>query len=143
MTVYVRMYIGVLMRMLNVHVYLCAGVSQAACYFVRMCNSHSEILQYSSETLRKIGVKWSKPPKRVVRKALFYMRIWSRRYEHPAHTATVRGDAVTTIHSTVKPEVKLGVMYARSVANKLDYVFDHIIDNNLDIVALTENMAIK
>ena len=28
MTVYVRMYIGVLMRMLNVHVYLCAGVSR-------------------------------------------------------------------------------------------------------------------
>ena len=103
-----------------------------------MCYSHSEILQYSSETLRKIGVNWSKPPKRVVRKALFSMRIWSRRYEHPAHIATVRGDAVTTIHSTVKPEVKLGVMNARSVANKLDYVFDHIIDNNLDIVALTE-----
>ena len=38
----------------------------------------------------------------------------------------------------MKPEVKLGVMNARSVANKLDYVFDHIIDNNLDIVALTE-----
>ena len=28
MTVYVRMYIGVLMRMLNVHVYLCAWVSR-------------------------------------------------------------------------------------------------------------------
>ena len=118
-------------------IFVCRGV-QAACYFVRMCNSHSEILQYSWETLRKIGVNWSKPPKRVVRKALFYMRIWSRRYEHPAHTATVRGDAVTTIHSTVKPEVKLGVMNARSVANILDNVFDHIIDNNLDIVALTE-----
>ena len=50
----------------------------------------------------------------------------------------MRGDAVTTIYSTVKLEVKLGVMNARSVANKLDYVFDHIIDNNLDIVALTE-----
>ena len=101
-----------------------------------MCNSHSEIVQYSSETLRKIGVNWSKPPKRVVRKALFSIRIWSRRYEHPAHIATVRGDAVTTIHSTVKPEIKLVVMNASSVANKLDYVFDHIIDNNL--VALTE-----
>ena len=50
----------------------------------------------------------------------------------------MRGDTVTTINPTVKPEVKLGVMNARSVANKLDYVFDHIIDNNLDIVALTE-----
>ena len=29
-------------------------------------------------------------------------------------------------------------MNARSVANNLDYVFDHTIDNNLDIVALTE-----
>ena len=38
----------------------------------------------------------------------------------------------------MKSEVKLGVMKARSVANKLDYVFDHIIYNNLDIVALTE-----
>ena len=103
-----------------------------------MCNSHPEILQYSSETLRKIGVNWSKPPKRVVRKALFSMRIWSRRNEHPVHTATVRGDSVTTINPTVKPEVKLGVMNARSVANQLDYVFDHIIDNNLDVVALTE-----
>ena len=116
---------------------MCRGV-QTACYFVRMCNGRSDILQYSSETLRKIGVNWLKPPKRVVRKALFSMRIWSRRYEHPVHTATVRGDTVTTINPTVKPEVKLGVMNARSVANKLDYVFDHIIDNNLDIVALTE-----
>ena len=48
------------------------------------------------------------------------------------------GDAITTINPIVKPEVKLGVMNVRSVANKLDYLFDHIIDNNLDIVALTE-----
>ena len=38
----------------------------------------------------------------------------------------------------MKPEVKLVVMNARSVGNKQEYVFDHIIDNNLDIVALTE-----
>ena len=106
--------------------FVCRGV-QAACYFVRMCNSHSEILQYSSETLRKIGVNWSKPPKRVVRKAFFSMRICSRRYEHPAHTQQC---VVMQLQlSTVKPEVKLGVMNARSVANKLDYVFDHIIHN--------------
>ena len=29
-------------------------------------------------------------------------------------------------------------MNVRSVRNKLDYVFDHIFDNDLDIVALTE-----
>ena len=85
-----------------------------------------------------MGVNWSKLSKRVVRKALFSMRIWSRCYEHHVHTATVRGDAVTTINPTMKPEVKLGVMNSRSVANKLDYVLDHIIDNNPDIVALTE-----
>ena len=67
----------------------------------------------------------------------------SRRYEHPVHAATVRGDAVTTINPTVKPEVKLGVVNIRYVGNQLDYVFDHIIDNNLDIVAIDRNMVIK
>ena len=67
-----------------------------------MCNSNHGTLQYSSETLRKIGVNWSIPPKRVVRKTLFSTRIWSRH------------------------------------CDKLDYVFDHIFDNDLDIVALTE-----
>ena len=69
---------------------------------------HSGMLQYSSVTLRKIGVNWSIPPKRVVRKALFSTRIWSRRYEHHVYAATVRGDAVTTINPTGKLEVKLG-----------------------------------
>ena len=99
--------------------------------------------QYSSETLRKIGANWTIPPKRVVRKALFSTRIWSRRCEHPVHAATVCGDIITTIKSTVKPEVKLGVMNVRSVRNKLDYVFDHIFDNDLDIVALTETWLSK
>ena len=44
-------------------------------YFDRLCSSHSGMLQYSSETLRKIGVNWSIPPKCVVRKALFSTRI--------------------------------------------------------------------
>ena len=105
-----------------------------------MCNSHSGMLQYLSETLRKLGVNWSIPPKRVVRKTLFSTRIWSPRYEYPVHAATVRGDAFTTINPTVKHDVKLGLMNVRSVGNKLDYAFDHIIDNNLDIVALTETL---
>ena len=75
---------------------------------------------------------------RIVRKDLFSTRIWSKRSEHPVHAATVGGDIVTTIKSAVKPEVKLGVMNVRSVRNKLDYVFDHIFDNDIDIVALTE-----
>ena len=110
----------------------------AARYFVRMCNSNSGMLQYSSETLRKIVVNCSIAPKRVVRKALFSTRIWSRRYKHPVHAATVRGDVVITINPTMKPLVKIGLMNARSVGNKIDYVFDSIIDNNLDLVALTE-----
>ena len=97
-----------------------------------MCDSHSGMLQYSSETLRKIGVNWAIPPKCVVRKALFSTRIWSRRCEHPVHAATVRGDIVTTIKSTVKPEVKLVRNWTMTI------VFDHIFDNDLDIVALTE-----
>ena len=55
-------------------------------------------------------------------------------YEHPVHAETVRGDLVTTI----KPTVKLRVMNARSGRNKLDSVFGHTFDNDLDIVALTE-----
>ena len=38
----------------------------------------------------------------------------------------------------MKPEVKLWLINARSVGNKLDNVFYHIIDKILDIVALTE-----
>ena len=52
-------------------------------------------------------------------------------------------DAVTTINPTVKPEVKLGVMNALYVGIKLYYVFDHILDNNLDIVALTETWLLN
>ena len=85
-----------------------------------MCNNYSGMFQYLSETLHKIGVNWSIPPKHVVRKALFTTRFWSRRYEHPVHAATVRGDTVTTIKLTLKPEVKLGAMNARSVGNKLE-----------------------
>ena len=94
--------------------------------------------QYSLETLRKIGVNWTIHPNRIVIKDLFSTQIWSRRCEHPVHAATVRGDIVTTIKSTVKPEVKLGVMNVRSVCNKLDYGLDHIFDNDRDIVALTK-----
>ena len=43
MTVYVRMYIGVLMRILNVHVYLCAGVSRLPA-ILSECVTHSGIV---------------------------------------------------------------------------------------------------
>ena len=34
--------------------------------------------------------------------------------------------------------VGLGVMICRSMDNKSDYIFDHMVDNNPDIMALTE-----
>ena len=36
------------------------------------------------------------------------------------------------------PGVKLGVMNCQSIGGKLDFVFDHIKEYQLDIVALTE-----
>ena len=98
-----------------------------------MCNGRAGLLQYSSEALRNIGTQCTAAPKRDVRKILFSRRIWSRRSAHSAPEKDV-----AAAKPRVQPEVKLGVMNARSVGNKLDYVFDHIVDNNLDIVALTE-----
>ena len=53
-------------------IFVCRGV-HAASYFVRMCNSHSVMLQYSSETLRKTEVNWSIPPKRVRKVFIFIL----------------------------------------------------------------------
>ena len=36
------------------------------------------------------------------------------------------------------PSVKLGVMNCQSISEKLDFVFDHVKEYQLDIVALTE-----
>ena len=47
------------------------------------------------------------------------------------------GNTQTTVTDEQK-NVGLGVMNCRSMDNKSDYIFDHMVDNNLDIVALTE-----
>ena len=46
-------------------------------------------------------------------------------------------DHSVTVRKSV-PGVKLGVMNCQSISGKLDFVFDHINEYQLDIVALTE-----
>ena len=114
-----------------------------------MCDAKLlDILKYSSDAFRSFGENITVPPPRYVRKRLFKCRIWSRRSKF---TPAVSGDcvvprtvrqknAVEEKNARIKsrPVVELGVMNCRSVDNKLDYIFDHCKDNNLDIVALTK-----
>ena len=85
-----RTCLCVLMRMLNVHVYLCTWVITRPAILSECVTVTLECFNIRRR-LRKIGVNWSIPPKRVVRKAVFSTRIRSRRYgyEHPVHAATV------------------------------------------------------
>ena len=46
-------------------------------------------------------------------------------------------DHIVTVRKSL-PGVKLGVMNCQSISGKLDFVFDHIKEYQLDIVALTE-----
>ena len=46
-------------------------------------------------------------------------------------------DHIVTVRKSV-PGVKLGVMNCQSISGKLDFVFYHIKEYQLDIVALTE-----
>ena len=46
-------------------------------------------------------------------------------------------DHIVTVRNSVSG-VKLGVMNCQSISGKLDFVFDHINEYQLDIVALTE-----
>ena len=45
---------------------------------------------------------------------------------------------VRTVHVTSVSDVRLGVMNVSSLVNKMDCVIDHITDNKLDIVGITE-----
>ena len=48
-------------------------------------------------------------------------------------------DHIVTVRKSV-PGIKLGVMNCQSISEKLDFVFDHIKEYQLDIVALTETL---
>ena len=106
------------------------------------------MIKYSSEALRLHGS--TNPPKRDIRKRLFKLGIWSCRSKYIPISATPVSHERNT-QTTVTDEQKnvgrsrvtrsrlgLGVMNCHSMDNKSDYLFDHMIDNNLDIVALTE-----
>ena len=82
---------------------------------------------------------------RDVRKKLFRLRIWSPRqkYENKIKTENSKSNIpenvmVKTVNTTSVSDVTLGVMNVSSLGNKMDCVIDHITDNRLDIVGITE-----
>ena len=97
-------------------------------------------LSYSGDALRSFNVQPTSQLRRDVRKRLFSLRIWSPRYKHVNKgNSNVKPsfDLIVTVRKSV-PGVKLGVMNCQSINGKLDFVFDHIKEYQLDIVALTE-----
>ena len=65
---------------------------------------------------------------------------WSPRYKHVNKgNSNVKQsfDHIVTVRKSV-PGVQLGVMNCQSISGKLDFVFDHIKEYQVYIVALTE-----
>ena len=93
-------------------------------------------LSYSGDALRSFNVQPTSQLRRDVRKRLFTLRIWSPRYKH-VNKGKQSFDHSVTLRKYV-PCVKLGVINCQSISGKLDFVFDHIKEYQLDIVALTE-----
>ena len=48
-----------------------------------------------------------------------------------------------TVKTTTVTDVRIGVMNVLSLGNKLDCVIDHITDNQLDIVGITETWLLN
>ena len=97
-------------------------------------------LSYSGDALRSFNVQPTSQLRRDVRKRLFSLRIWIPGYKHVnMGNSNVKQsfDHIVTVRKSV-PGVKLGVMNCQSISGKLDFVFDHIKEYQLDIVALTE-----
>ena len=97
-------------------------------------------MSYSGDALRSFNVQPTSQLRRYVRKRLFSLRIWSPRYKHVNKgNSNVRQsfDHSVTVRKSV-PGVKLGVINCQSISGKLDFVFDHIKEYQLDIVALRE-----
>ena len=64
------------------------------------------------------------------------LRIWSPRYKHVNSDVKQSFDHSVTVRKSLLC-VKLGVMNCQSIGGKLDFVFHHIKEYQLDIVALT------
>ena len=106
-----------------------------------MCNGlHRTFLSYSSDALRSFNVQPTSKLCRDVRKRLFSFRIWSPRYKHVNSDVKQSFDHSVTVRKSLLG-VKLGVMSCQSIGGKLDFVFDHIKEYKLDIVALTKNFC--
>ena len=102
---------------------------------------------YSPELLRKVNSDQSFPIPRDVRKKLFRLRIWSPRYkyenifktQHPKpNTPENVNVKEKTVKTTTVTDVRIGVMNVQSLEKKLACVIDHITDNRIDIVGITE-----
>ena len=105
---------------------------------------------YSPELQRKLNSVQSSKIQRDVRKKLFRLRIWSPRhkYENKIKTENSKSNIpenvkVKTVNTTSVSDVRLGVMNVSSLGNKMDCVIDHITDNRLDIVGITETWLSK
>ena len=97
-------------------------------------------MSYSGDALGSFNVQPTSQLRRDVRKRLFSLRIWSPRYKHVnkgSSNVKQSFDHSVTVRKSV-PGVKLGVINCQSISGKLDFVFDHIKEYQLDIVALTE-----
>ena len=127
-----------------------------------MCNGLPRTsLSYSGDVLRSFNVQPTSKLCRNVRKRLFSLRIWSPRYKHvncdvkQSFDHSVNCDVKQSFDHSVNCDVKqsfdhsvtvrksllgvkLGVMNCQSIGGKLDFVFDHVKEYKLDIVALTE-----
>ena len=90
----------------------------------------------SDDALRFFNVQPTSGLCRDVRKRLFSLRIWSPRYKHVNSDVKQSFDHSVTVRKSLLC-VKLGVMNCQSIGGKLDFVFHHIKEYKLDIVALT------
>ena len=101
---------------------------------------------YSPELLRKVNSDQSFPiPRDVCKKNYFdyvfgvprykYENIFNTQHPKPSTPENVN---IKTVKTTTVTDVRIGVMNVQSLGNKLDCVIDHITDNRIDIVGITE-----
>ena len=102
---------------------------------------------YSPELLWKVNSDKSLPIPRDVCKKIYRLRIYSPRHKYENKIKTENPKTNTpenvnikekTVNITMVAHVRLGVMNVLSLGNKLDCVIDHITDNRLGIVEVTE-----
>ena len=99
------------------------------------------------DLLRSFDLGQRCPIPRAARKRLFSLRIWSPRYKHqkvdldrrdPPQSVTDQKDDDDGTKKSVST-VNLGVVNCQSICNKLDYILDHVKDNDVDIMAESDD----